>query len=645
MRNFDFYSPTYFVFGKDREAETGRYVKRFGGSRVLVVYGGQSAKRSGLLDRIMACLKEENLYAVELGGVKPNPRSGLVYEGIDLCRREKIDFILAVGGGSAMGTVTVSDPGVRLLLADGLTADNVSVSLELPERYILGVDPEAYAVYTIQGGDVQESTSVRVKANIEGLEEVVAANANVQLPASRNIKKTAGGLLAISLGATVLAAVVDCALWLLVPGRGEALPYTAAAGLALCFAQWGISRESRGSYDSFRLASLDDHPPYLVTETPRGACKQRGDLRGFYTTAMRDDYASRLQTVFLPVIFMAALVFAGLTSLGRGHGIDFLRNWSVILTAGATCSLPLCWSLPWSRLTRRQQKSGCAVAGWDGAARVGKRRGMILTDTDLFPPGTIRLNGVKVYGEELSKAAAYAAAAAHGAGCGLARVFDGLAVGENAPRETAQDLSFYEQGGFGCTIHGESVLLGTASFMRKQDVRLPGNINLKTGVFLAIDHQLAAVFAVKYEAAENVDYALRTMRRSRITPILAVRDPNITPALLKRKFFKRIKVEYPDLTDRVALSEAEEDRGLPRALLLREGLLPYAEAVVGSRRLRTAVRRATWLSLAGSAAGVLLTAYLVSLGKFDLLTPLSLTVFLLLWTLPVLLMSDWTGRY
>ena len=82
------------------------------------------------------------------------------------------------------------------------------MSLELPERYILGVDPEAYAVYTIQGGDVQESTSVRVKANIEGLEEVVAANANVQLPASRNIKKTAGGLLAISLGATVLAAAV-----------------------------------------------------------------------------------------------------------------------------------------------------------------------------------------------------------------------------------------------------------------------------------------------------------------------------------------------------------------------------------------------------------------------------------------------------
>ena len=113
-----------------------------------------------------------------------------------------------VGGGDAMGTVTVSDPGVRLLLANGLTAENVSVSLELLERYILGVDPEAYAVYTIQGSGSQESASVRVKAKIEGLEEVVAANADVSLPASRNLKKTAGGLIAISLGSTVLAAVV-----------------------------------------------------------------------------------------------------------------------------------------------------------------------------------------------------------------------------------------------------------------------------------------------------------------------------------------------------------------------------------------------------------------------------------------------------
>ena len=104
-------------------------------------------------------------------------------------------------------------------------------------------------------------------------------------------------------------------------------------------------------------------------------------------------------------------------------------------------------------------------------------------------------------------------------------------------------------------------------------------------------------------------------------------------------------MEYPDLASRVALSEAEQDRDLPRALLFREGLLPYAETVVGSRRMCKAVRRAAAISLAGSAAGVLLAFYLLIQGAYDLLNPFALMVFLLLWVLPVVLISDWAGRY
>ena len=100
MENFTFYSPTKFVFGKGTENEAGKLIKAFGGSRVLIHYGGGSVVRSGLLDRVKASLEAEDLDYVELGGVKPNPRSGLVYEGIDLVRRNGIDFILAVGGGS-----------------------------------------------------------------------------------------------------------------------------------------------------------------------------------------------------------------------------------------------------------------------------------------------------------------------------------------------------------------------------------------------------------------------------------------------------------------------------------------------------------------------------------------------------------------
>lgn len=102
MNNFTFYSPTYFVFGKEKENETGHYVKRFGGSKVLIHYGGGSAARSGLLDRVKSSLDQEEIEYVELGGVQPNPRSGLVYEGIELCRNEGVDFVLAVGGGSTI---------------------------------------------------------------------------------------------------------------------------------------------------------------------------------------------------------------------------------------------------------------------------------------------------------------------------------------------------------------------------------------------------------------------------------------------------------------------------------------------------------------------------------------------------------------
>ncbi len=102
MDNFQFYSPTEFVFGKETENESGRLVKKYGGSKVLIHYGGGSAVKSGLLDRVKASLEKEGLSYVLLGGVKPNPRDTKIYEGIELCRKENVDFILCVGGGSVI---------------------------------------------------------------------------------------------------------------------------------------------------------------------------------------------------------------------------------------------------------------------------------------------------------------------------------------------------------------------------------------------------------------------------------------------------------------------------------------------------------------------------------------------------------------
>lgn len=113
MNNFTFYAPTYFAFGKDTEKDVAKYVKRFGGTKVLIHYGGGSVKRSGLYDTVVNTLREGNIPYVELGGVKPNPRSGLVYEGIDLCRKENVDFVLAIGGGSAIDSAKAIAAGVK----------------------------------------------------------------------------------------------------------------------------------------------------------------------------------------------------------------------------------------------------------------------------------------------------------------------------------------------------------------------------------------------------------------------------------------------------------------------------------------------------------------------------------------------------
>ena len=112
MENFNFYSPTEFVFGQNRENEVGFYVKKYGGTKVLLHYGASSAKKSGLLDRVIQSLQKENISFVELGGVQPNPHDSLVYKGIELCRKENVDFILAIGGGSSIDSAKAIAIGV-----------------------------------------------------------------------------------------------------------------------------------------------------------------------------------------------------------------------------------------------------------------------------------------------------------------------------------------------------------------------------------------------------------------------------------------------------------------------------------------------------------------------------------------------------
>ncbi len=112
MKDFNYYAPTEVVFGKESEEQVARLVKKYGGTKVLVHYGGKSAVKSGLLDKICGLLREDNVDFITLGGVVPNPRLSLVKEGISLCRKENVDFILAVGGGSVIDSAKAIAYGV-----------------------------------------------------------------------------------------------------------------------------------------------------------------------------------------------------------------------------------------------------------------------------------------------------------------------------------------------------------------------------------------------------------------------------------------------------------------------------------------------------------------------------------------------------
>lgn len=441
------------------------------------------------------------------------------------------------------------------------------------------------------------------------------------------------------------ASLADCAYGC-ITRKADNLPFAAVAAVFIWLCQYGLYLTASAHRVGFHLANLGGTPPYVVSQTAAGVCKQKGLIEGFYRTTYKQDPARAWQSILVPLLLSAATVLSGVVCLSRKDMSHFLWVWSAMLSASVALSLPLTMALPMQCLAARLNKSGSAVAGYHGARKISRGRRMVLTDSDIFPPGTVGLNGLKVFGEEISKVASYAATVAAAAGSQLSPLFEQLLTSEGGVHMKLEDLHFYEEGGVGGTIRGETVTMGSAYFMKKSRVILPHDLKLKTGVFLAVDSVLVAIFAIKYQPSRNVEWALRALRRNRIEPVLAVRSGNITPPLLKRKFNLDVKPIYPDVSSRLALSDVCNERGEePNAIIYREGLMPFAETVIGSRRFVRTVKTTTILSYVGSLCGLLLSYYLTHVGNFEALSPLYMLLFLALWLLPTWLLSSLVKHY
>lgn len=444
---------------------------------------------------------------------------------------------------------------------------------------------------------------------------------------------------------SVLVSLAD-SVYGCVTGSSDNLPLCAVSAALVWLCQYGLLLEAQARRVGFHLANLGGTPPYVITQTAAGVCKQKGLIEGFYHTTNGRDPVRTWQSILVPLLLSASMVLSGVVSLSKKDMSQFLWVWSAMLSASLPLSLPLTLTLPWDYLSRRLNKSGSAVAGYQGARMVSRSRRMVLTDNDIFPPGTVGLNGLKVFGEEISKVASYAATLAAASDSQLSPLFDQLLASEGGVHLPLEDLHFYEEGGVGGTIRGETVTMGSAYFMKKSRVALPHDLKLKTGVFLAVDGTLIAIFAIKYQPSRNVEWALRALRRNRMEPVLAVRGGNITPSLLKRKFNLDSKPVYPDVSTRLALSDACRARGEHSyAIIYREGLMPFAETVIGSRRLVHTVRLTTILTYVGGLCGLLLSYYLTNAGAFSALSPLYMLAFLVLWLLPTWLLSGLVKHY
>ena len=172
MTDFNFWSPTYFAFGRGTESRTGELVRKFGGKKALLHYGGRSAVASGLVGRVKASLAESGVDFVELGGVKPNPRSTLVDEGVRLAMSEGVDFMLAVGGGSVID----SAKAIAIGAANGGEWRRFYVGREVKVRPVIPAALPVGVVLTIAAAGSEASTNSVVNLEPENLKRAAGGD-------------------------------------------------------------------------------------------------------------------------------------------------------------------------------------------------------------------------------------------------------------------------------------------------------------------------------------------------------------------------------------------------------------------------------------------------------------------------------------
>ncbi len=444
--------------------------------------------------------------------------------------------------------------------------------------------------------------------------------------------------------ASALLACVDAILVLF--GVGDALPFCAISAVTLTCALWSERLTCVALRRTFTTA-LSSKTPAALTSAAFGENADRSLIRvdsaSLTGIVRRSETQNICQTAYAtaaPIFLACALLLAVAASVTRG--LYFMHTFSGLVAVSASFASFLSFPLPFAITTRRLRSSGTALAGFAGCADIGRTPRVVITDEDLFPPGNMRFTEINILDvASVEQVCASTSCLLSAYGSGVSVLFDELMSRRGYRVLTVDEFTCHEGGGLSGLVDGARVLTGSLGFMNLMGIRLPRNLQTKNTICTAIEGELVGVFAIEYIPVSSVQEALVTLLRSRTETIFAIRDFNITPYMIRQLF--RVPTDsftFPSFRDRFGITAdgADGDRPID-AVFNRSGMLPMIEATEAGRRLFAASRTGTILSLVSAAVGMIIMFLLCSAGAYGTASTGNVLSFMVLWTLPVLILG------
>jgi len=433
------------------------------------------------------------------------------------------------------------------------------------------------------------------------------------------------------------------------------LPFTPVVILGLFIGLYARRQRYKSIRWSCRAAARPDGRYCSV----KGMRDNEGRVRTVYKTAphaigekflsalLEEDSGERVMRLFTPLAIVLSLLFALIASIGKGMPGCFLYYWSAILAVSVPCGIVFAQVIPFAAVSAKLSRIGVALAGARGIQDISNAEAAIVGETDVFPTKMITVNGVKAFsGFTAEKINLCALSVLKASGSSLYDAFAASLPGQPMSLPAVEGFEFFETGGMGAYVNGEKVLLGTANFILRMGIRVAEGINLKNGVFIAINMQFAGVFSIKYDAQPSVRRSLTYIVKHKIVPVLAVRDFNINPQLVETRFkLNPDSFGYPELEERIAYSairytDMEDDC----AVLAVDNLHSFGEAITCGKRVQASVKMNRVLGYISACLGMPLVFYLLFMQSYAVVTPTNMFYYLLLWLCPVLLSAFGANR-